>query len=193
MADDANKNNNLDDDIRRAREALQRKQGRSGEDKQRKPLEEKDLNQIFRLDEDIVSDDLTLDDTARDDLDISDDTLIDAEFLSEDQSDAQPGSKEQEAAEKPQNNGKEPAVYEEISSEAGQGKDADIPDFDLAKDIMARQREITSKRRKPPAKKDLPKPLLLSDNLSGPGRDIIAQIVSRDIERLCRNNQHNLR
>lgn len=63
---------------------------------------------------------------------------------------------------------------------------SNIPKFDLADDIMAKHREITAMRRKAPGKKaEAPsiekttKPLSLQQK-------IIADIVARDIEKLCR-------
>jgi hypothetical protein len=75
----------------------------------------------------------------------------------------------------------------------------EIPSFDLAEDIMAEQRKITAIRRKAPGQKteaqrlkpetpivdhiiEQPKPLLSEQE------KIIAEIVARDIERLCRGN-----
>ena len=80
------------------------------------------------------------------------------------------------------------------------GAKSDIPQFDLANDIMAEQRKITAVRRKgpgskPPAAKEkepatekvapntkpvqVPAPMAHADK-------IIADIVRRDIERLCK-------
>jgi len=75
----------------------------------------------------------------------------------------------------------------------------EIPSFDLAEDIMAEQRKITAIRRKAPDKKteaqrlkpevqpvdhiiEEPKPALSEQE------KIIAEIVARDIERLCRGD-----
>jgi hypothetical protein len=74
-----------------------------------------------------------------------------------------------------------------------------IPSFDLAEEIMAEQRKITAIRRKAPGQKteaqrlkpetqivdhiiEQPKPLLSEQE------KIIAEIVARDIERLCRGD-----
>jgi hypothetical protein len=74
-----------------------------------------------------------------------------------------------------------------------------IPIFDLADEIMAEQRKITAIRRKAPGQKteaqrlkpetriddhsiEQPQPLLLEQET------IIAEIVAKDIERLCRGN-----
>ena len=75
----------------------------------------------------------------------------------------------------------------------------EIPSFDLADEIMAEQRRITAIRRKAPGQKteaqrlkpetqivdhiiEQPKPLLSEQE------KIIAEIVARDIERLCRGD-----
>jgi hypothetical protein len=75
----------------------------------------------------------------------------------------------------------------------------EIPSFDLAEEIMAEQRRITAIRRKAPGQKteaqrlkpetqivdhiiEQPKPLLSEQE------KIIAEIVARDIERLCRGD-----
>ena len=74
----------------------------------------------------------------------------------------------------------------------------DIPEFDLAKQIMAEHRKITAVKRQGPAKKTkLPKkkhPVeLIARNVKpepivlGP-EQVIAEIVARDIENLCMGN-----
>jgi hypothetical protein len=74
----------------------------------------------------------------------------------------------------------------------------DIPKFDLAKQIMSEHRKITAVRRKGPAKKAKPPKKkhpaeLIARNVmprpivSG-SRQIIAEIVARDIENLCIGN-----
>jgi hypothetical protein len=78
----------------------------------------------------------------------------------------------------------------------------EIPSFDLAEEIMAEQRKVTAVKRKAPGKKteaqglkpvtriddhSIEKPkLLLSEQ-----DKIIAEIVARDIEKLCRGNCSN--
>jgi hypothetical protein len=66
----------------------------------------------------------------------------------------------------------------------------EIPSFDLAEEIMAEQRRITAIRRKAPGQRteaqqnepvDHPPTPALSEQ-----EKIIAEIVARDIERLCR-------
>lgn len=70
-----------------------------------------------------------------------------------------------------------------------------IPKFDLAGQIMAEHRKITSVRRKGPAKnsksvkKQHPAEIIArnvkpSEIISGP-EQVIAEIVARDIENLC--------
>lgn len=74
-------------------------------------------------------------------------------------------------------------------------KSSEIPKFDLAEQIMAEQRKIAAIRRKGPGKKtEAPKqqkvesiahtlkpPPMLSEQ-----EQIIAEIVARDIEKMCR-------
>jgi hypothetical protein len=66
----------------------------------------------------------------------------------------------------------------------------DIPQFDLAEDIMAEQRRLTAGRRTRPGNSSRqraePEPEAPTQNREGPGWDpIVADIVARDIERLC--------
>ena len=86
------------------------------------------------------------------------------------------------------------------ASPAGKGEgvsNTDIPRFDLAEDIMAEQRRLTAVRRKGP---DSPVPVKLtppvavrpyqsshsfSEGFNYISDPIIADIVTRDIERLC--------
>jgi len=76
-------------------------------------------------------------------------------------------------------------------------EEAEIPRFDLAEKIMAEQRKITAIRRKGPGKKTKAereqlqaKPV--SYTIKQPGSEqteqnrIIAEVVAKDIERLCR-------
>ncbi|MGD1042988.1 MAG: hypothetical protein ABR913_07975 [Sedimentisphaerales bacterium] len=91
-----------------------------------------------------------------------------------------------------------------VASPVGKGEgvsNIDIPRFDLAEDIMAEQRRLTVVRRKGPADPEpvnltpspgLPvavRPSQSSHSFSGAFNDIsdpiIADIVTRDIERLC--------
>jgi len=74
----------------------------------------------------------------------------------------------------------------------------DIPKFDLAKQIMAEHRKITAVKRKGPAKnakpskKKHPAELIARKVKPGPivsePQQIIAEIVTRDIENLCIGN-----
>lgn len=94
----------------------------------------------------------------------------------------------------------------------------EIPRFNLAKELLARQREVASTRRKGPGSTPAPRsrqpepkpkhePIIEPESEprparpvrqtheppgpGGPGRErIIAEIVARDIERLRRNNNH---
>ncbi len=86
-----------------------------------------------------------------------------------------------------------PAMPEDAMQETN-----DIPKFDLAKQIMAEHRKVTAVKRKGPAKKAKPSKKkhpaeLIARNVmpgpivSGP-RQIIAEIVARDIENLCIGN-----
>lgn len=93
-----------------------------------------------------------------------------------------------------------PAVSMNKKEEAETSEETpEIPSFDLADEIMAEQRKITAIRRKAPGQKteaqrlkpetqivdhsiEQPKPLLSEQE------KIIADIVARDIEELCRGN-----
>jgi len=78
----------------------------------------------------------------------------------------------------------------------------EIPKFDLAEQIMAEQRKITAIRRKAPGKKtkalsQRPKPKSIGYNIEQPPilseqEQIIADIVSRDIEELYRGDNWSL-
>ena len=83
------------------------------------------------------------------------------------------------------------------TKEIGQGR-SEIPRFDLAEEIMAEQRKITAIKRKSPEKKMGAEPraavesfryALEPQRLTTSGQeDIIAEIVARDIKRLCGEN-----
>ena len=86
-----------------------------------------------------------------------------------------------------------PAIREDAMQD-----NSEIPKFDLAEQIMAEHRKITAVRRKGPAKKANPPKKLhpaefIARNVksrpivSEPGQ-IIAEIVARDIEKLCIGN-----
>lgn len=85
------------------------------------------------------------------------------------------------------------------ASPAGKGdgvSNTDIPHFDLAEDIMAEHRQLTAGRRRGPggsAPADLTpvkKPFLsrygFSEGFGAASDPVIADIVARDIEQLCR-------
>jgi hypothetical protein len=78
-------------------------------------------------------------------------------------------------------------------------KTSEIPKFNLAEKIMAEHRKITAIRRKAPGEKDVDQKLELEaepakDTASqskpqlSEQRQIIAEIVARDIEMLCRGS-----
>lgn len=88
-------------------------------------------------------------------------------------------------------------------ADAGQKK-MQIPKFDLAEEIMAEQRKITSIKRLGPAKKveaqsQEPEVELIDSTIKQPtppftGQEqIVAEIVARDIEKLCRGGTSSLR
>lgn len=88
-------------------------------------------------------------------------------------------------------------------ADAGQEK-SQIPKFDLAEEIMAEQRKITSIRRRAPGKKveiqsQEPEVELIGYTLGQPtppftGQEqIVTEIVARDIERLCKGDTSSLR
>ena len=94
------------------------------------------------------------------------------------------------------------AAKKKTSSSKGQ-KESEIPRFDLAEQIMAEQRKVTSARRKGPGKDvearkpeqeaesvdylvEQPTPMALER------QQIIAEIVARDIEKLCRGNTYRI-
>jgi hypothetical protein len=66
---------------------------------------------------------------------------------------------------------------------------AQIPQFDLARQIMAEQRRVTAARRKRPGPAAIPGP----EPVTGPSPgSVLAQIVARDIERLCGERQSRM-
>lgn len=83
-------------------------------------------------------------------------------------------------------------------TEASPADDGEIPKYDLAENILAEQRRVAAKRRRAPSQSeeeplDPPKPSdlkpsepeLPSEDLPELQR-IVAEIVAKDIERLCR-------
>lgn len=88
---------------------------------------------------------------------------------------------------------------DEVSSEPVKAEEqkSEIPRFDLAEEIMAEQRRITAVRRKGPGQKDKAQGQAREAETAGDAfgqrmpalsgqEQIIADIVARDIERLCR-------
>jgi len=84
------------------------------------------------------------------------------------------------------------------SSSKGQ-KESEIPKFDLAEQILAEHRKVASAKRKAPGKKTgAPRQEqqveAVGHSIEQPtpapseGQQIIAEIVARDIERLCEGN-----
>jgi len=72
---------------------------------------------------------------------------------------------------------------------------SEIPQFDLAEEIMAEQRKVAATRRKGPAKKveaakqEKPEPIApIVEMFHIPSEEekVIAEIVARDIQQLCR-------
>ena len=76
----------------------------------------------------------------------------------------------------------------------------EIPKFDLAEQIMAEQRKLAAMRRKGPGRKPNPATVAVKSEIAGPvpavyvpepvrpsppAETIIAEIVTRDIRRLC--------
>jgi hypothetical protein len=96
-----------------------------------------------------------------------------------------------------------PPAEAETSVETEQRR-SEIPRFDLAEKIMAEQRKITAIRRKGPGQTDEAQNQLqevgsVSDTKEQMSADlseqeqIIAEIVARDVERLCRGETLRLR
>lgn len=90
------------------------------------------------------------------------------------------------------------AAEPETSPGTEQGR-SEIPSFNLAEEIMAEQRRITAIRRKAPDQKEeverqRQQADSVRDTLGQPSpqlseqQQIIAEIVARDIERLCRGD-----
>lgn len=92
------------------------------------------------------------------------------------------------------------AVAAKATPDAGQplAVDAEVPVYDLAENILAEQRRVAARRRRAPSQVQeervaVPRPdsvrpslaKLLSDDLPELQR-IVAEIVARDIDRLCR-------
>ncbi len=92
-----------------------------------------------------------------------------------------------------------------VSSDGGGVSNTDIPRFNLADDIMAEHRKLTAGRRKGPGTSSRPEPIPVkppsepvpdrkpilsrygfSNGFKTSGDPIIADIVSKDIDRMCR-------
>jgi len=91
----------------------------------------------------------------------------------------------------------ETTVQKKTSPSPAKQKEGEIPRFDLAEEIMAEQRKITAIRRKAPGKKteaerrqEQVEPISYSLEQPMPEESeqnrLIAEIVARDIKRLCR-------
>jgi len=87
----------------------------------------------------------------------------------------------------------------QVESASAQQEKTEIPKFDLAEEIMAEQRKITAIRRTGPGERKQPENEELKAEPAGyiaeqpvPAQSyeqrIIAEIVARDIERLCRGD-----
>lgn len=93
-------------------------------------------------------------------------------------------------AEDKSHNQTEGRAAEAVEAQRGKGE---IPRFDLAEDIMAEQRKISAVRRKAPGKTiETQKEERVGYTIGQPipaqpyQQQVIAEIVARDIERLCR-------
>jgi len=84
----------------------------------------------------------------------------------------------------------------ELKAESGTNK-TQIPKFDLAEQIMSQQRKVTAVKRKGPGQKEDSKETrkkteakyhLIPYRPKAPENKLIAEIVARDIEELCRDN-----
>jgi hypothetical protein len=83
-------------------------------------------------------------------------------------------------------------------SEPSPATDGEIPKYDLAENILAEQRRVAARRRRAPSQAEDEPPVMSELNGSSvsepelPSEDlpelqrIVAEIVARDIERLCR-------
>ncbi len=98
---------------------------------------------------------------------------------------------EQKSAKTGENAGRETGKTKKTAPERSK-----IPKFDLAEEIMAEQRKITATKRKAPGKKNKVEQLTepIDDTArrpmpKSPGQEkIIAEIVTRDIEKFCSGN-----
>ncbi|MHC4658620.1 MAG: hypothetical protein ACYS83_05500 [Planctomycetota bacterium] len=82
----------------------------------------------------------------------------------------------------------------QLAAVAAQQTKSEIPRFDLAEEIMAEQRKISAVRRKAPGEREELKAEPADSTVVKPAPrlsyedKIIAEIVARDIGRLCRGN-----
>jgi hypothetical protein len=107
------------------------------------------------------------------------------------------GAKEEQAGKKEAEAAKRDDAKPLETKEIGEGR-IEIPRFDLAEEIMSEQRKITAIKRKSPEKKmeaearpavESFRYALEPQRLTASGQeDIIAEIVARDIKRLCGEN-----
>ena len=93
---------------------------------------------------------------------------------------------------------------EDVSAEPTdlEADEFEIPSFDLAEEIMAEQRKITATKRKGPGKKGQvenlrPEAESIDHRVEQPGpaqdEQMIADIVARDIEKLCKDDEPVMR
>ncbi len=89
----------------------------------------------------------------------------------------------------------------ESSEAGGPQQKAEIPKFDLAEEIMAEHRKVTAVKRKSPSQKtesqqqktptESIRHIIPPRHISQKQMQIIAEIVARDIERLCKGASQN--
>ncbi len=92
-----------------------------------------------------------------------------------------------------------PGVAAAVKGRSAEGRrEAEVPSFDLAERIMAEQRKASAVKRKRPGRneqvvgeqKKEPSVAARGSMPIGSGRDeVIAEIVKKDIERLCRGEE----
>jgi hypothetical protein len=84
--------------------------------------------------------------------------------------------------------------YKQQTGENTKRRETEIPQFDLAEEIMAEQRKLTAIRRKSPGKKTNVEPVSYTPQQPMPVPEnpfdsaqggLISEIVARDIRRLC--------
>jgi hypothetical protein len=112
-----------------------------------------------------------------------------------DQPDKKQTPQQQEIAQEGAESGAEEAQNEDTTVAESAEKEAEIPQFDLAQDILAEQRKAAAVRRKGPASQakaegERAQARLEAHVVEPPAAEpdadrIITEIVARDIERLC--------